>query len=154
MNAQAQPQSIDALISMIQDEFPNAGIRITGRSRTIHRQAELMAQRIRADRQEFEDTYRDTQHIREMIAWVEANPNATEEQTVTQFVSIIRAARARGAVVSNHLSDHARDISWPNGTPAQLVTIEARITALGGVVLQEPDAAGGAHWHIDWGVVE
>ena len=41
--------NIDQLISIIQSEFPSASIRITGRARSIHRQAELMAQRILAN---------------------------------------------------------------------------------------------------------
>lgn len=39
----ARPSNIDELIAIIQQEFPRAGIRITGRARTIRRQAELMA---------------------------------------------------------------------------------------------------------------
>lgn len=39
-----RPANIDQLIGTVQREYPNAGIRITGRSRTIRRQAELMAQ--------------------------------------------------------------------------------------------------------------
>jgi hypothetical protein len=53
-------------------------------------------------------------------------------------------------VVSNHLSDTARDISWPTGTIQELDAIEARIRALGATVLREPNAAGGRHWHVDW----
>ena len=145
-----RPANIDQLIGMVQREFPAAGIRITGRARTIRRQAELMAQRIRANRQEFLGTYRATQHIREMNQWVVAHPGATADQTVTEFEAIINRAKARGAVVSNHLSNTARDISWPMGTPQSLATIEARINALGAHVIREPNAAGGRHWHVDW----
>lgn len=148
--APPRPANIDQLIAIIQREFPTAGIRITGRARTIRRQAELMAQRIRANRQEFLNTYRSTQHIQEMDSWVRANPAATVEQTITEFEAIINSARARGATVSNHLSDSARDISWPVGTPQTLDTIEARINALGATVIREPNAAGGRHWHVDW----
>jgi hypothetical protein len=141
---------MDQLIAIIQREYPNAGIRITGRSRTILRQAQLMAARIHANREEFLSTYANRQHIQEMNSWILENPEATISQTTTEFERIIRLARARGATVSNHLSDHARDISWPVGIPVQLDAIEARINALGGIVLREPDAAGGPHWHIDW----
>ena len=145
-----RPESIDALIATVQRDFPSAGIRITGRARTVRRQAELMAERIRANRQEFLRTYRPAQHIQEMDAWVIANPRATRDQTVARFEAIIQAAVARGAAVSNHLSDSARDISWPIGTDAELAAIEARIRALGARVLREPNAAGGRHWHVDW----
>ena len=141
---------MEQLIATIQSEYPNAGIRITGRSRTILRQAQLMAERIHANREEFLNTYANRLHIREMSAWVLENPEATVSQTTTEFESIIQRARGRGATVSNHLSDHARDISWPVGTSLQLDEIEARVNTLGGVVLRERDAAGGPHWHIDW----
>lgn len=145
-----RPANIDQLLLTIQNEFPTAGIRITGRARTIRRQAELMAQRIRANRQEFLRTYRPAQHITEMDQWYLQNPTATEQVTVNEFERIIQDARARGAQVSNHLSDTARDISWPIGTNQQLDAIEARIRALGARVLREPNAAGGRHWHVDW----
>lgn len=147
---QARPTNIDQLIAMIQRQFPTAGIRITGRARTIRRQAELMAQRIRANRREFLGTYRRTRHITEMNRWFEANRGATLQQTVAEFEEIIDRARARGALVSNHLSNTARDISWPVGSPQQLNVIEARIRALGATVIREPNAAGGRHWHVDW----
>ena len=149
-NVSFRPANIDHLIGTIQNEFPAAGIRITGRARTIRRQAELMAQRIRANRQEFLQTYAFRQHIAEMNQWVIAHPAATEQQTVVEFESIINRARTRGAQVSNHLSNTARDISWPIGSPQDLNAIEARIYALGASVIREPNAAGGRHWHIDW----
>lgn len=145
-----RPATIDQLITMIQQEFPRAGIRITGRARTIRRQAELMAERIRANRREFLATYRPAPHITEMDQWVTRNPAATLQQTVDQFEAIIQRARAAGAVVSNHLSDTARDISIPVGTPQEQNAVEARIQALGARVLREPNAAGGPHWHVDW----
>jgi hypothetical protein len=109
-----------------------------------------MAQRIRANRQEFLQTYRPAQHITEMDQWCLQNRTATEQETVNAFERIIQQAVNRGAVVSNHLSDTARDISWPIGTAQQLDAIEARIRALGATVLREPNAAGGRHWHVDW----
>lgn len=148
--SQMRRANVDQLIATIQREFPTAGIRITGRARTIRRQAELMAQRVRTNRQEFLDTYRRTQHITEMDEWFLANRGATSQQTVAEFEAIIDRARARGALVSNHLSNTARDISWPIGTLDQLNLIEARIQALGASVIREPNAAGGRHWHVDW----
>lgn len=145
-----RPANIDQLILTIQRDFPNAGIRITGRARTIRRQAELMAQRIRANRQEFLRTYRLAPHIIEMDQWYLQNRTATEQAMVNEFERIIERARTRGALVSNHLSDTARDISWPIGINQQLDAIEARIRALGATVLREPNAAGGRHWHVDW----
>lgn len=109
-----------------------------------------MAQRIRADEHEFRHTYRDSHHIRQMISCFRSHPGAKEESMTDSFEVIIRQARASGAVVSNHLSDHARDISWPRGNTADLHAIERRIRALGGHVILERDAAGGPHWHIDW----
>ncbi len=147
---QRRPANIDQLILVIQREFPRAGIRITGRARTVRRQAELMAQRIRASRSEFLRTYRTTRHILEMDEWFRRYPRATEQETVDEFERLIREARARGALVSNHLSDSARDISWPTGTARELDLIEARINELGATVLREPHAAGGRHWHVDW----
>ena len=147
---QRRPANIDQLILVIQREFPRAGIRITGRARTVRRQAELMAQRIRASRSEFLRTYRTTWHILEMDEWFRRYPRATEQETVDEFERLIREARARGALVSNHLSDSARDISWPTGTARELDLIEARINELGATVLREPHAAGGRHWHVDW----
>jgi hypothetical protein len=147
---QPRPANIDQLITIVQREFPSARIRVTGRARTMRRQAELMAQRIRADRQEFRRAYRAAQHITEMDRWYLQHRTATVNETVDEFERIIQRARARGAIVSNHLSDTARDISWPIGTPQELDTIEARIRALGATVLREPNAATGRHWHVDW----
>jgi hypothetical protein len=145
-----RPGNIDQLIAAVQSEFPGANIRITGRARTVRRQAELMAQRIRTDRQEFLRTYLRRRHIAEMDSWYQSNRNTSFEQTVAEFERIIRAAQARGVVVSNHLSDTARDISWPISSPIELDQIERRIKALGARVIREPNAAGGRHWHIDW----
>lgn len=112
----AKPRDIDQLIAMIQTEFPSAGVRITGRARTTRRQAERMAERIRASRQEFLAAYRRTQHIIDMDQWYLSHRSATFQQTAVEFEAIIVRARARGAVVSNHLSNIARDISWPLGS--------------------------------------
>ena len=147
---QARPASIDQLIATIQHEFPAAGIRITGRGRTIRRQAELMAARIRADRHEFLQTYLPRPHIHDMDRWFLANLNASLDDTIDAFEIIIARAVQNGAVVSNHLSNTARDISWPVGDARALNRIEARIRALGARVIREPRAAGGRHWHVDW----
>lgn len=148
--AQTRPTNIDQLVSIIQREYPSAGIRITGRARTVRRQAELMAQRIRANRLEFLRTYRPARHIDEMDRWLLQQPTASERETVDEFERLIEQARVRGALVSNHLSNTARDISWPIGSHQHLNAIEARIVELGATVLREPHAAGGRHWHVDW----
>lgn len=145
-----RPVNIDQLILQIRQEFPQAGIHITGRGRTIRRQAELMVQRIRANRQEFLRTYVNRPHILEMDRWFLANRTATQVQMIDEFEQIIRRAVGRGATVSNHLSDSARDISWPIGSPDALNRIENRIRELGASVIREPNAAGGRHWHVDW----
>lgn len=148
--AEATPATIDGLIETIKLEFPNAGIRTTDRGRTIREQAVLMAERIRANRAEFMGVYAHRLHILEMDRWVASNRNATLIQTANEFERIIRIARANGETVSNHLSDSARDISWPIGTPDVLNQIERRIQQLGGRVIREPRAAHGRHWHVDW----
>jgi hypothetical protein len=142
-------RKVKDLIARVQQEFPEAHIRVTGRARTMHRQAELMAKQIRSNPQLFNQTYRPAAHIKEMNQWVKDHPRASYQQTVAAFETIIRRARANGAVVSNHLSDSARDISWPTGNPQLLSRIESRIRELGGRVIREPDASGGKHWHID-----
>lgn len=144
------PSNIDAVIATVQRDFPRSGIRITGRARTIRRQAELMAQRIQTNRQEFLTTYLHSPHIIQMNQWVLLHPTATHEQVTNEFEQIIREAVSRGAVVSNHLSDSARDISWPIGNSQDLTRIEYRLNELGTSVIREPFAAGGRHWHIDW----
>ena len=80
--AESTPATIDELIGTIAQEFPDAGIRITGRARTIRSQAPLMAERIRANRAEFMGTYAHRAHILEMDRWVTNNRNATLAQTV------------------------------------------------------------------------
>ncbi len=51
--AQTRPLDVEALVAQIQVEFPDAHIRITGRGRTVRRQAELMADRRRENRDQF-----------------------------------------------------------------------------------------------------
>jgi len=88
-------------------------------------------------------------HIQAMVRWRGANPNATREQIVSQFDTIIQGALATGATVSNHLSNTARDISIPRGTDVIRNQIEGRFNQLGVTVLREPNASGGPHWHLD-----
>lgn len=147
---QVRPLNIDALIAEIQQQFPAAAIRITGRGRTVERQAELMAQRRRENRHQFLRTYRPAAHITEMDHWVTAHPHASEADAVAAFVEIINRARHRGAVVSNHLSDHARDISIPVGHPQYRNQVRHRLEQLGAHVIDEHDAVGGPHWHVDY----
>ncbi len=64
--ATAATENIDTLIATFRLEFPAAAIRVRGRARTVRRQAELMAERIRANHQEFLRTYITNQHIGEM----------------------------------------------------------------------------------------
>jgi hypothetical protein len=145
-----RPATVDGLIAVVQREFPRAFIRITGRGRTVQRQAELMAQRRRNDRTQFLRTYRAARHITEMDNWVANHPRATEAETTAAFVEIINRARQHGALVSNHLSDHARDISIPHGTPHVRQQVRARLRELGGHVIDEHDAVTGPHWHVDY----
>jgi hypothetical protein len=145
-----RPANVDALSALIQREFPNAHIRITGRGRTVQRQAELMADRRRRNRHEFLHTYRAAPHITEMDQWVTNHPQASQQETATAFVEIINRARRNGAVVSNHLSDRARDISIPVGDHHLRDRVRARLRELGAHVIDEADAVGGPHWHIDY----
>lgn len=147
---QPRPANIDALIATIQQEFPHSLIRITGRGRTVQRQAELMAQRRRQNQAQFLRTYRPARHITEMDNWVTTHPHATEAETTTAFTEIINRARQGGATVSNHLSDRARDISIPHGTPQVQHQVRARLQELGAHVIDERDAVGGPHWHVDF----
>jgi hypothetical protein len=62
----ARAPTVDVLVSRVQREYPYAHIRVTGRGRTPRRQAELMAQRRRANRHQFLQTYVPAQHITEM----------------------------------------------------------------------------------------
>jgi hypothetical protein len=148
--AAARPANVEALVNQIQREFPGAQIRITGRGRTVRRQAELMAQSRRANRQGFLGTYRAAPHITEMDIWMTAHPTATLNDTVNEFEAIINRARQGGAAVSNHLADRARDISIPVGGHEVQQRVRDRIQALGGHVIDERDAAGGPHWHVDY----
>lgn len=141
--------TVDWLVAQVQREFPHAHIRVTGSGRTPGRQAELMAQRRRVNRQQFLHTYLPAQHIREMDEWVTAHPHASERETVEAFEQIILRALARGARVSNHLTNIARDVSIPRGTAEQQEHIRQRFSELGGHVINEHDATGGPHWHVD-----
>ena len=144
------PQNVEALIVQIQREFPNAHIRITGRGRTVRRQAELMAQRRRANRKQFLETYRPAAHITEMDHWVTAHASASEAETVSAFEGIIERARRAGAAVSNHLTDRARDVSIPRGGELMQTRVRHRLRQLGAHVIDEHEAVGGPHWHVDY----
>ena len=146
----AWPPNVEALILQIQREYPNAHIRITGRGRTIRRQAELMAQRRRANRKQFLETYHPAPHITEMDHWVTTHKAASEAETVSAFEVIIERARRAGAVVSNHLTDRARDISIPRGGEQVQNRVRRRLRQLGAHVIDEEEAVGGPHWHVDY----
>jgi hypothetical protein len=148
--AHARPANAEALIISLQRQFPNAAVRITGRGRTVRKQAELMAQRRRANRNQFVQTYLPAPHITEMDNWVASHPHATQTETVEAFEDIINRARAQGAVVSNHLSDRARDISIPHGAPHAQIQIRNWLRDQGAHVIDEHDATGGPHWHVDY----
>lgn len=145
-----KPATLDELIARVQQEFPAAGIRVTGHAPTIHRQAEVMARRIRANRREFLQVYPRQPHITEMEQWVTKYPDATASQTVAEFERIIKRAISRNASGSGQMSEMARDISWPHGTDDVLNQIEARIVALGATVWRELHSARGRLWRIDW----
>jgi hypothetical protein len=143
--------TIDAMIAIVQGEFPEAKIRITGRARTIQRQAVLMADRRIANRNQFLKVYaKKRSHIAEMDEWAADHPSASKEQVIEEFGKIIRRAKNNGVEVSHHLSDHARDISIPLGGKDVQKHVRARIKELGGSVLNEAGAVGGSHWHVDF----
>jgi RHS repeat-associated protein len=149
-NGKGTSLSVDERIGAVASEFPGAGIRITGRARTVDEQARLMAQRIRVNETQFTETYTPRPHTQEMKAWVRAHPDATMSETSQAFSGIIRRALATGAAVSNHLSDTARDISIPHGSRIEQNQVEARFNEQGVHVLRETDAVGGPHWHLDF----
>lgn len=148
--AQTRPLDVEALVAQIQVEFPDAHIRITGRGRTVRRQAELMADRRRENRDQFLQVYTQAAHITEMDTWVTQHPTASAAETTTAFEEIIQRALANGATVSNHLSDRARDVSIPLGGTDVQDQIRRRMRELGAHVLDEQDAVGGPHWHVDY----
>lgn len=150
VNTAATPADVNTLISTIQQEFPDAHIRVTGRGRTVQRQAELMAARRLGNRAQFLRVYLPATHITEMDNWVTAHANATPAETSAAFAEIITRAQARGATVSNHLTDRARDISIPMGSHVTQHEVRNRLQQLGAHVIDERDAVGGAHWHVDY----
>jgi len=145
-----RPINVNALVTTVQQEFPSARIRARGGRRTVERQAELMAQRRRQDRAQFLPTYRPAPHITEMDNWVATHPNAADQETTAAFTEIINRARRNGAVVSNHLSDRARDISIPHRNRELQHRVRAHLQELGRHVIDEHDAVGGPHWHFDY----
>ena len=109
-----------------------------------------MADRRLANRAQFLKTYYPARHIKEMDDWCLTHPKATKPEAYDAFEKIVRDALARGAKVSNHLSDMARDISIPAGGPSVEKQVRARLQHLGAHVLDEHDAVGGPHWHVDY----
>src|SRR5262249_62028073 len=107
-------------------------------------------ERRRLNGQQFRQPYRPPRHIRGRAWWSPNNPRATGHRKVAAWVSITERARRSGAVVSNHLSDTARDISIPAGGAAVQTQVRQRIEQLGGRVIDERDAVGGPHWHVDF----
>ena len=147
---EVMPDGIDALITKLAEEFPIADIRTSGKSRTVRKQAQLMAERRRANRTQFLAVYAKRPHIQMMDEWVCQKPLATNKETVDAFETIITEAISAGATVSNHLSGYAADIRVPKGSHAERSAVANRIRELGGHVIDEGDAVDGAHWHIDW----
>ncbi|RWP87408.1 MAG: hypothetical protein EOR11_13880 [Mesorhizobium sp.] len=144
------PTTIDGLVTELQRQFPHMAIHATGGVRTVRRQAELMAQRRLANRTQFLRIYRSAQHITEMDAWATQHPHATQSQATDAFERIIHSARGRGATVSNHLNDSARDISIPHGNHHQQGEVQRALRNWGAHVILERDATGGPHWHLDY----
>lgn len=144
------PTTLDALVRELQRQFPHMNIHVTGGMRTVRRQAELMAERRLSNRTQFLSVYRQAQHIREMDEWAAQHPRATRSQATEAFEQIIHRARARGATVSNHLDDRARDISIPLGNHRQQTEVQRALESWGAHVGPEPDATHGPHWHVDY----
>jgi hypothetical protein len=144
------PTTLDGLIRELQRQFPRTAIRVTGRVRTVRRQAELMAERRLSNRTQFLTVYRQAQHISEMDAWVIQHPRATPSQATEAFEQIIHRARSRGAAVSNQMDDRARDISIPLGKHHQQAEVQRALERWGAHVILEGDATGGPHWHVDY----
>jgi hypothetical protein len=148
----ATNSNVDQRIGVLRQEFPEAQLRITGRERTPHRQAELMYERAQRHPATFSNVYGHRPYGQEMATWVRQNPNAPNG--VEQFESIINEARQQGYRVSNHLpspdgSVVARDLSAPPSplSPEYQDRLEQRIREMCGEVLREQNPP---HWHVDF----
>lgn len=150
LTPRSNPINVEQLIAQVAREFPAAHLRITGRGRSVRRQAELMAARLKANRQQFLRTYRPAPHITAMDDWGSAHPDASIAETSAAFEQIISAALQLGAVVSNHLTDRSRDIGIPSGGRSTQRLVKLRLQELGAHVIDERDAVGGPHWHVDY----
>lgn len=151
MGVQAR-QTTEQIVRNTFAAFPRAGMRITGRGRTMRQQAALMANVIRGvnGRAIFIRTYgRGRQYVRDMIDWYDAHRRATLQETVDQFVVYLNEGRARGERISNHIGNDAIDISWPIGNNRTLDQIENHLANQGARVIREPDSPNGRHWHVD-----
>ncbi|GGF71006.1 hypothetical protein GCM10011332_26220 [Terasakiella brassicae] len=138
---------IEDAVADANSKWPNAKIRITGRARTVNKQATLMAKRRMASREDFMGTYTNHDYIKEMDQYVTDNPNASLGTVTSEFERIIRAALAAGYKVSDHLSDTARDVSIPRANKSDVRTF---FENSGIRVLDESGASSGAHWHLDY----
>ena len=98
-----RPPTIDALIVTIQQEFPHAHVRITGRGRTVERQAELMAQRRMQNRHQFLRTYLAAPHITEMDQWVANHAHAPEEEVDEETAARLLEAEHAGTISHDEL---------------------------------------------------
>lgn len=142
-------------INLIQQENPNAQIRVTGGERTPRRQAELMYDRASQNRNDFLRTYRPAPHIQQMAEFVQRPGPPDRNEGVAQFEQYIEQARQNGQRVSNHLPSadgniRSVDISVPQGDAAAQARIEQQIRQQGGTVIREENAPTGRHWHIDY----
>jgi hypothetical protein len=89
------------------------------------------------------------EYVTKMRDWVKSHPQASTNDGVAAFAGFINEARAHGAKVSDHLTDRALDIPIPN-TEADKQKVRNIIKQYGGVLKEEPAAAGGQHWHISF----
>lgn len=109
---------IEGLVRNAAKKWPKSKVKVTGRARTVRRQAELMAEQARNSG--LHPPYKVRPHTKEMTKWVKDYPKASYEETVTEFEGIIHRALDNGAVVSEHLSDNARDVHIPESNKEEI----------------------------------
>ena len=86
-------------------------------------------------------------YVTTMRNWVKEHPVASPGEITKAFEKIIRAALKDGAKVSDHVRGTGFDIRVPADAKAA-ERLRQIIKDMGGKLKEEPDAAGGPHWHI------
>ncbi len=113
-------------------------ITVTGTTRTVQRQAELMAN---MSDNTLQSLYAGS-YVNDMINYRNATkPKPSPSQIVQKFVEIINKARAEGSFVSRHLSGEAVDIA--PSTSKVRSALESK-----GLTIKDETETGINCWHI------